>query len=372
MRVLILTSSGGTAHDSAAYALRSWLEKWDSNNVVHVEHLLENSGPVMRSSVNLYNWIQKFFPWLHQIYWRLVELEDLIKLGTVIFGRSYYVKIVKRFKPDLIISTHPHINRGHFNLAKKINKNDLRTITCCTELDGGFGFSRNWVSCKADRFWALTNEVAIEVSKRGYNSRNIFLAGPLFDPEFTTELINNTNDLASKTDLPILILGSGANGSNNHLKLLENLLPLAGRIKVIALCGRRISTKKLLEHWKEQNPSLSLQVLGFQSPGQMAAIYKKAWAMVARPGARTATEALAAECVLIFNTFGTAMPQELLARRYFSARGLDVNFNKSFELFKIIQTWLNYPSEYSQLKQKYKSNQLKTNLDEIKNLIYEY
>ena len=79
-----------------------------------------------------------------------------------------------RFKPDLVISTHPHINRGHFNLAKKISKNNLRTITCCTELDGGFGFSRNWVSCKADRFWALTNEVAIEVSKRGYNSKNIF------------------------------------------------------------------------------------------------------------------------------------------------------------------------------------------------------
>ena len=371
MRVLILTSSGGTAHDSAAYALESWLKKWDTKNIVLVEHLLENSGPVMRKSVNIYNWIQKYFPWLHQIYWRLVEFEDFVKLGTVIFGRDYYIKIIKKFNPDLIVSTHPHINRGHFNLAKKIIKTNLRTITCCTELDGGFGFSRNWISSKADRFWVLTDEVANEVSKRGYDPEKIMLLGPLFDPKFTNILTSNLNDLPSQANLPVLVLGSGANGSNNHLKLLNALLPLAGRLEVIALCGKRKSTKMLLEQWKEKNPRLALKVLGFQDPKQMAIIYRQAWAMVARPGARTATEALATGCVLIFNTFGTAMPQELLARRYFSSKGLDISFKKSYELFKIIQTWLNFPSEYLHLKQQYNSNQLKTNHNEIKNLIYD-
>ena len=140
---------------------------------------------------------------------------------------------------------------------------------------------------------------------------------------------------------------------------------------MVALCGRRLSTKILLEQWKDKNPSLSLKVLGFQDPAQMATIYRQAWAMVARPGARTATEALATGCVLILNTFGTAMPQELLARRYFSSRGLEISFKKSYELFNIIQTWLDFPSEYSLLKQRYNSNQLKTNHNEIKKLIYD-
>ena len=29
MRVLIFTSSGGTAHEAAAYALKAWLQRWD-------------------------------------------------------------------------------------------------------------------------------------------------------------------------------------------------------------------------------------------------------------------------------------------------------------------------------------------------------
>ena len=97
--------------------------------------------------------------------------------------------------------------------------------------------------------WIYNTIIGASAKKSIYNSKNIFLEGPLFDPEFikTLNKNNNTHDLPSKTDLPILILGSGANGSNNHLQLLENLLPLAGRIKVIALCGRRMSTKILLE-----------------------------------------------------------------------------------------------------------------------------
>ena len=103
MRVLILTSSGGTAHDAAAYSIKKWLKHWDPNASVLVEHILEESSFIMRSSVNLYNWIQKHWPWLHQIYWRFVEFEDLFKPGTVIFGRNYLIRLLRNFSPDLII-----------------------------------------------------------------------------------------------------------------------------------------------------------------------------------------------------------------------------------------------------------------------------
>ena len=36
MRVLIFTSSGGTAHDAAAYALKAWLQRWDPKGEVRV------------------------------------------------------------------------------------------------------------------------------------------------------------------------------------------------------------------------------------------------------------------------------------------------------------------------------------------------
>ena len=369
MRILILTSSGGTAHDAAAYSIKKWLEDWDPNGSVLVEHLLEKSSFVMRSSVNLYNWIQKYWPWLHQIYWRIVEFEDLVKLGTVLFGRNYLIRLLRSFQPDLIISTHPHINRGHFALAKRVIGPSLRTITCCTELDGGFGFSRNWVTCKADSFWALTSEVAEEVCRRGYKRAQVSVLGPLFDPSFESVLDCSFTEESAHTSLPLLVLGSGANGANNHIDLLNTLLPLAGQIRVIALCGKREKTKQELQKWIALHPELMVEALGFQSPEAMAKLYRMAWVMVARPGARTATEALAVGCVLIFNAFSTTMPQELLARRYFASQNIDIAINTPEGLLHILENWIDHPEKYSLIKDVYSSNQLRGDLEGIRQLI---
>ena len=107
MRVLIFTSSGGTAHDAAAYALRAWLQRWDPTGEVWVEHVLEKASMFTRGGVSLYNWIQRHAPWMHQIYWRVVELEDVTKPGTLLFGRSYVIRLLRRLKPDLLISNSP-------------------------------------------------------------------------------------------------------------------------------------------------------------------------------------------------------------------------------------------------------------------------
>ncbi len=371
MRVLILTSSGGTAHDAAAYAIKNWLSHWDPDGSASVEHLLEKASIVMRTSVNLYNWIQKHWPWLHKIYWRLVEFEDLVKPGTVLLGRNYFIRLLKRFRPEVIISTHPHINRGHFDLAKRILGKSLRCITCCTELDGGFGFSRNWVSLKTDKFWALTSEVKNEVIKRGFPVSKIEVLGPLFDPTFEKALANSTNKENDLNALPLIVLGSGANGSNNHVDLLNNLLPLAGRIRIVALCGRRASAIEQLNTWKNSHPEISVEAIGFQSPEQMANLYKNAWAMVARPGARTATEAISSGCVLIFNGFGSTMPQELLARYYFSARDIDISIKNPEDLRKLISNWLEDPRKHTLIQATYNYNRLKGNLDGIRKLIME-
>ena len=84
------------------------------------EHVLENASVFTRAGVALYNWIQRHGPWMHQIYWRVVEWEDVTKPGTLLAGRFYVIRLLRRLKPDLLISTHPHINRGHFDLAQRV------------------------------------------------------------------------------------------------------------------------------------------------------------------------------------------------------------------------------------------------------------
>ena len=142
MRVLIFTSSGGTAHDAAAYAIEAWLKRWDPDGEVLVEHVLENASIFTRAGVALYNWIQRHGPWMHQIYWRVVEFKDVTKPVTLLAGRFYVIKLLRRLQPDLLISTHPHINRGHFDLARRVCP-EMRCIICCA--------MSTWLLCQTQR-----------------------------------------------------------------------------------------------------------------------------------------------------------------------------------------------------------------------------
>jgi processive 1,2-diacylglycerol beta-glucosyltransferase len=359
MRVLIFTSSAGTAHDAAAEALVQWLARLAPEVEVTVASILEDASPAGRAAVDLYNWIQRRAPWLHQLYWRLCELEDLTKPGTVLAGRGHIRALLERVRPDLLISTYPHTNRGHFAFARRVLRRlgqPVRCVICCTEVDGGFGFSRNWVSRQADRFWAITPEAAREARRRRTPSTRIATLGPLLYPAYH-EAPPAPLVLAGR---PRLVLGTGGNGANNHLALLEQLLPLGDQLEVVALCGKRAAVRQQLQAWAAAHPQLPLQAQGFLGPEAMVELYRSAWAMVARPGARTATEALVLGCPLIFNVIGTTMPQELLARRYFQDRGLETVIRRPADLAAVVAGWLAQPARYQRRRQCLQLHRLRT------------
>lgn len=360
MRVLIFTSSAGTAHDAAAEALVQWFARLAPDVEVTVESILENASGAGRAAVDLYNWIQRRAPWLHQLYWRFCELEDLTKPGTVLAGRAYIRAVLERVRPDLLISTYPHTNRGHFAFARRVLRRlgqPVRCVICCTEVDGGFGFSRNWVSRQADRFWAITAETAGEARRRHTPSSRIATLGPLLYPAYH----DAEPAPVERTGRPRLILGTGGNGANNHLALLQQLLPLGDQLEVVALCGRRAEVREAIRAWATDHPHLPVQALGFQGPEAMVELYTNAWAMVARPGARTATEALLLGCPLIFNVIGSTMPQELLARRYFRDRGLETVIRRPADLAAVVDGWLAAPARYQRLRRLMHLHRLQAN-----------
>ena len=365
MRVLIYTSSGGTAHDAAAEAIAQWMAQRSPEIEVRVEQVLERSSPTYSRGVALYNWIQRHHPWLHQLYWRAMEWEDLVKPGTVLFGRKYLIQQLLEFRPDLLISTHPHTNRGHFALAKRVLGPQLRCITCCTELDGGFGFSRNWLCRRTDLFWALTDAVKDEVERRRPGLTTEVL-GPLLYPAYHQVVSEPAPGVGSGPEgLPLLVLATGSNGANNHLPLLERLVPFAGQIQVAALCGRRPAVQQHVEDWSARHPGLQVAALSYQGPAAMANLYRCAWAMVSRPGARTATEALFMACPLIFNHYGTTMPQELLAPRYFAARGLEHSIRRPAQLAALVAQWLENPDDHASLCKRYQDHRLCSDPEQI-------
>jgi UDP-N-acetylglucosamine:LPS N-acetylglucosamine transferase len=87
--------------------------------------------------------------------------------------------------------------------------------------------------------------------------------------------------------------------------------------------------------------------------------------MVSRPGARTATEALFMACPLIFNHYGTTMPQELLAPRYFAGRGLEHSIRSPEQLAALVAQWLENPDDYASLRRRYQDHRLCSDPEQI-------
>ena len=364
IRVLIFTSSAGTAHDAAADALQQWINRRLPSAQVRIESVLENASRAGGMAVALYNWIQRRAPWLHHIYWRLCELEDVTKPGTLLVGRRYIQNLLEDYRPQLVISTYPHTNRGHFPFVKRVLRRlgqSVRCVVCCTEVDGGVGFSRNWVSGWADTFWAITPEVRREAARRGTPAEGLVTWGPLLYPAYH-ETPPAPLALAGR---PQLVLGTGGNGANNHVALLEALLPLSAWLDVRVLCGKRDRVREEIQHWARSHPELAVEPMGFLGPEQMVELYRTAWALVARPGARTATEALVLGCPLIFNVMGGTMPQEQLARRYFRARQLESVIKRPADLVPVLQAWRADPQSYQQLRARMHQERLQSNPEQI-------
>jgi hypothetical protein len=62
-----------------------------------------------------------------------------------------------------------------------------------------------------------------------------------------------------------------------------------------------------------------------------------------------------------YNHYGTTMPQELLAPRYFQARGLEASIRRPEELASLVSQWLADPTSAGALRQRYQQQRLLAN-----------
>ena len=102
---------------------------------INIHQTLEGTHPIYNIGVETYNWIQRLAPRLHHVYWNFLEQVKLLGDAKRIFGRKNFVETLELYKPQILISTHPHLNHGFFELAKKtLGANKVTCITYCGEL----------------------------------------------------------------------------------------------------------------------------------------------------------------------------------------------------------------------------------------------
>jgi len=346
MKLLILSASTGGGHDMRAFALKDW---WMGKGFeAEVFHPLENTFAGYRFGCQLYNLIQKNIPLLHYAYFHFLEYASIHRNPKRIIGSQKYVQKILSFHPDLIVSMHAHLNHGYFELSRLPNFRPKFAVFC-GELSDGYGFSKHWVNPKNDLFVSPYMEGCVAAQRRGMPIEKTLASGPLLrKPFYSQDAKGDQLKLSEKfgldPTLPIYLLGTGANGVNQHLPIIEALRKGNFDAQIVALCGKNQKTFETLLK-VSQASRMKIIPLGQLDASSMFELLKIADWMLARPGAGLTTEAIVTGCPLIFDLSGGCMPQEKINLNFWKSRqGKVISSSSPREIIKIIQSKEPIPS----------------------------
>lgn len=359
-RILILTSSTGSGHDVRAYALKSFLELSSPTGIeVRVSHILEEGSAIGRLGVDIYNFIQKRMPSLHNVYWHIAESYATLQATTVNPGGRRYRALLLEFSPHVVVSMHDCLNRGYFADARRVlGAERVRCLTYCGEWSGGKGFSANWVDPSADLYIARTEaarQFAINLGAPAERSRLLCNLMPpeAFAPRLT---LAEERKLRSEQGLQdgrmTYFLATGRIGANHHDRLLEALRKVPNT-QAIAVCGHNRGAFAKLQRWKAKHPDYPLHLEGYSN--RIGALMQVADAIVTRPGANTTAEALFFGCPVIYHTLGGVMPQECLTVSHFVSEGAAVQIENSRQLYQLAREWQAHPGKFGAMRARFEA-----------------
>lgn len=353
LRILVLTSSTGGGHDARAEAFAEWCFQLYRHDVdVRIEQMLENSSVVNRTGVRLYNRIQRSAPWVHKVFYAIVEVLAVLNRRSVTFGQHYYLEVLREFQPHLILSVHDCLNRGYFQLARKsLGVERVRCATYCGEFSGGWGYSRNWIEPTVDLYFSRTATARDFAVKRGLPVERARVRGSLMAPRAHLEVLNEAERrtflakrLGLNPNLFTVFLATGGNGANNHFELLPALVRRADRVQAIVICGRNKQAYNELLHWRATHPEFNCYVEGYSEIVHL--LMQVSDAIVTRGGTTTCAKALHFRCPIIFNAFGGIMPQEELTWKFFRNGAGCRKVESTADFRELIDGWLDDPAAY--------------------------
>ena len=324
---------------------------------IQIHKCLENTHPLYRFGVGLYNRIQRHTPWAHHLYFNFLEVAGLHSSPHRLLGVERFRAILDHVQPQVIISTHGSLNHGFFELSREhLGAENVRCVTYCGELFGRYGFSRHWVNPRADLFIGAVPETCAMARSLGMPAERTMVGGFLLNPSFyrtslaPEERATLLQGLGLDPEKFTLLLSTGEHGANNHLALLEAIHTRSPRkdLQVMALCGRDPHALESVRAWARAHPVLP--VVALPHSHMMHLLMQSASAIVARPGTGTTSEAIISGCPIIFNNLGGFMPQEWITLRYAKRHGFAAEIHRPSGLPDLLARWAEQPEEYEAVR----------------------
>ena len=338
MKVLILSASIGAGHTKAAESLGKIFEQQEKISASHSENEVEIVDFMAReiSTVNfftkkLYLAALKFIP---DLYDRIYKFTGAKKIGTLtrllISSLMYFPfkRLLKKFKPDIILCTHP-FPEAAAALWKFLHAKSARNFLLAAVLTD-YSLHEIWIFSEVDVYFVATQEMKDELAAQSRPNQEIYATGIPIDSEFREQGLGireqdkNSNPCSlspvpcilireqglgireqdknsnpcSLSPVPCILIMGGGLGLGSIEETLQDLNNVEMPLKILVVAGKN---QKLLTRLKSMQKTFRHEVKLFGYVENVGELMAAADLLITKPGALTMTEAFAAGLPMILH-----------------------------------------------------------------------
>ena len=294
-RILVLTAEEGEGHYSASRALAAELRNEPDVEVVVHDALYEGLGRVVPFFTrDSYRVQLRFLPWSYGLeYWLFTKLpltRGVARAGLAGLCARPLSRLIARYQPDLIVSTHPAVTSvlGYLRRRGRIRVPAVATIT-------DLGVHAFWVHPGIDLHLVMHDSCIAPVERlAGRGSARV--AGPIVGPAYRERAGREhaRPGLGLSLEGPVVLVSGGGWGVGDVEGAAHKALEIEGAT-VVCVCGRNELLRSRLDHVFQAEPRI--RVIGFTD--RMPEFLAAADVLVDSTIGLTCLEALTCGCPLV-------------------------------------------------------------------------
>ena len=258
-RILILMSKTGNGHNKIAETLRDTIEElYPKEYKIKIVDVFEDyANLVLKKSVTPYEKFVKHAPTIYALGFYTTDNKPSTMLLEHIMATQTHKKLEKlisTFRPDLVISTHPMVNRITSRILKRAH---IPFVILITDI---YNVHQFWFDRNATLHIAPNKYIEDQCKRKGLTN---VITYPIpvsskFGEKVKKSEIYKNYQLTSKK-MTILIT-SGGNATVKASKIIQELDGLYNKYQVIVVNGRNDKEKERIE---KVNTKIKIVNLGF-------------------------------------------------------------------------------------------------------------
>ena len=302
-KILLLSASAGAGHVRAAEAIEKAFKQTQdaaSREVLHVD-VLNYTNKLFRhlyskAYIDLVNKMPEVPGWFYDKLdkpWR----NERRRLALDKLNTRPFVKLLKDYRPDLIVCTHflPAEIVSWLKAKERLNSRQVIIVT-------DFDVHAMWLVHHYEHYFVAIEEARVYLEVLGIPAEKITVSGIPIDPVFA--LKKDKHEMRAKhglaPDRTTILLSAGGFGVGSVDALVSSLLPLQHRAQIVAICGRNEELKKRLTRLAARTkPDAMMLLKPFGYTKEMDELMTASDLVLGKPGGLTTSEALAKGLVFV-------------------------------------------------------------------------